>query len=111
MSRFHQRLQQRLRDSEVAAGYQEMESEIQLIEALNRLREQANISTEELARRMGRQRTAVSRLLNAGRPNPTLDTLTDLLAALGITAEVRLRPSQQGEPPITVEVSRQVDGG
>ena len=35
--------------------------------------------------------------------NPTLETLTDLLRALGVTAEVRLRPSQEGEPPIKVE--------
>lgn len=52
---------------------------------------------------MGRQRTAISRLFNAARPNPTLETVTDLLRALGVTAEVRLRPSHEGEPPIKVE--------
>jgi transcriptional regulator with XRE-family HTH domain len=105
MSRFHQRLQKRLRDPEFAAGYQEMESELQLVEALNSLREQAHLSTEELAARMGRQRTAVSRLFNAARPNPTLETITDLLRAMGVTAEVRLRPSHEGEPPIKVETT------
>ena len=104
MSRFHQRLQQRLRDPEFAAGYEEMESELQLVEALNLLRERANLSTEELAQRMGRQRTAVSRLFNASRSNPTLDTLTDLLRAMGFTAEVRLRPAREGEPPIQIEM-------
>jgi hypothetical protein len=73
MSRFHQRRQERLRDPEFAAGYQEMESELQLVEALNMLREQAHLSTEELAARMGRQRTAVSRLFNASRPRATCE--------------------------------------
>ena len=103
MSRFQQRLQERLRDPAFAAGYQEMESELQLVQALDLLREQAHLSTEELAARMGRQRTAVSRLFNAARPNPTLETITGLLRALGVTAEVRLRPSHEGEPPIKVE--------
>lgn len=106
MSRFHQRMQQRLSDPEIAAGYREMDSEIQLVAALNSLREQANISTEELAQRMGRQRAAVSRLLHAGRPNPKLDTLTDMLVALGMTAEIHLRPAQEGESPIQVDLSK-----
>ncbi len=81
-----------------------MESELQLVEALNLLRERANLSTEELARRMGRQRAAVSRLFNASRANPTLDTLTDLLRAMGVTAEVHLRPAREGESPIQIEI-------
>lgn len=104
MSRFHQRLRQRLRDPEFAAGYEEMESELQLVEALNLLRERANLSTEELAQRMGRQRAAVSRLFNASHANPTLETLTDLLRALGVTAEIHLRPAHEGEAPIQVEM-------
>ena len=102
MSRFHQRLRQHMQNPEFAAGYQEMDSEIQLIQALDALREQAHLSTEELAQRMGRQRATVSRLLNADHPNPTLDTLTDMLVALGITAEVHLRPRQAGEAPFKV---------
>ena len=105
MSRYEQRRAERLKNPEIAAGYQEMDSELQLIAALDQLRANANLSIEELAHRMGKQRASVSRLFNAERPNPTLDTLTDLLAALGVTAEVKLRPSQQGELPIKIEVS------
>ena len=104
MRRFHQRAQERLSNPEIAAGYQEMESELQLVRALDILREQAQLSTEELAQRMGRQRMAVSRIFNAARPNPTLDTLTNLLVALGVTAEISFRPSQAGDPPIKVEL-------
>ena len=105
MSRFHQRLRQRMQDPEFAAGYQEMDSEVQLIQALDVLRKQAHLSTEELAQRMGRQQATVSRLLNADHSNPTLDTLTDMLIALGVTAEIYLRPSQEGEAPLKVALS------
>lgn len=104
MTRFHQRLQQRLRDPEFAAGYQEMDGELQLIEAINMLREQSCMSMEELARRMGRSRPAVSRLFNVARPNPTLDTFIDLLSALGLTAEVTLRPSHEGDRALKVAI-------
>ena len=101
-TRYQQRRRERLLNPEILAGYQEMDSEIQLVDALNRLRDAAHISVDDLAQRMGRKRTAVSRLLNAARPNPTLETLTDMLSALGITAEIHLRPSESGEAPIRV---------
>lgn len=104
MSRFHQRLQQHLSDPEFAAGYQEMDSELQLIEAIDTLREREHISIEELAHRMGRERSAISRLFNATQPNPTLDTFVDLLKAMALTADVNLRPSREGERAINVSI-------
>jgi transcriptional regulator with XRE-family HTH domain len=104
MSRFHQRLQQRLRDPEFAVGYQEMDSELQLLSAIDTLRERAHISTEELARRMGRSRPTVSRLFNAAQANPTLDTIMTLLTAMNLTAEVTLRPARSGEQPLKVAI-------
>ena len=104
MSRFHQRLRQRMQDPEFASAYWEMDSELKLMRAIEDTRKQLQLTQDELAQRMGKQRVAVTRLLNAERPNPTLDTLTRLFAALGVTAEVHLRRSLKGEPPLTVEV-------
>ncbi|MFI5274908.1 MAG: XRE family transcriptional regulator [Ktedonobacterales bacterium] len=103
MSRYEQRKRELLKHPEIAAGYWEMDAELRLVAALNAVRAQMHLTTEELARRMGRQREAVSRLLNAEHPNPTLDTLTDLLTALGLTAEIHLRRAQGDEPPIRVD--------
>ena len=105
MSRYEQRKRELLKNPEIAAGYWEMDSELRLIEALNAVREHMNLTTEELARRMGRHREAISRLLNAEHPNPTLDTFSDLLKALGMTAEIHLRPAEGDEPPIRVDVA------
>ena len=54
---------------------------------------------------MGRKRESVSRLLNAGDANPTLDTITELLSALGITADIRLRRATENEHPIHIEMA------
>lgn len=105
MNRFQQRRQKRLQQPDIAAGYQEMHAELELLRALDAVREQLHISKEELAQRMGRKREAVSRIFNAEDANPTLDTITDLLLALGVTAEIKLRKAHEGESPILVERS------
>ena len=102
MSRFEQRLRKRLRNEEFAEGYREMTAELALLQALDDAREQLQVSKEELASRMGRRREAVSRLLNADDANPTLATLTELLTALGLTADITLRRATEDDVPIRV---------
>jgi transcriptional regulator with XRE-family HTH domain len=105
MNRFQQRRQKRLQQPEIAAGYQEMRAELELMRALDAVREEMHITKEELAQRMGRKREAISRIFHDADANPTLDTITDLLLALGVTAEITLRRAQAGETPIIVERS------
>lgn len=102
MNRFEQRMRKRMQNPKIAAGYREMGAEIELLQALDQAREQLHISKEELASRMGKKRESVSRLLNDEGANPTLETLTELLSALGITAEITLRAAKGDEQPINV---------
>ena len=102
MSRFEQRLRARLENEGFAAGYREMAAELDLVRALDEAREQLHVSKEELAARTGRRRESVSRLFNASGANPTLDTITELVAALGLTAEITLRRAEKGEVPLKV---------
>jgi len=102
MSRYQQRKRQRLANPQIAAGYWEMDAELRLIDALDRVRQHEHLTHEEVARRVGRHRAAISRLFNAEHPNPTLDTLAGILKAFHYTAEIRLRPSGEDEPPFTV---------
>lgn len=74
-----------------------MGAEIALIQALEEARKSLHITEKELAERMGKQRTAINRLFNATDANPTLETITALLAALGLHAEVTLRPAEPDE--------------
>jgi transcriptional regulator with XRE-family HTH domain len=105
MGRFEQRLRARLKNPEFASGYREMTAEIDLIRALDEAREQLHISKEELATRTGKRRESVSRLLNTEEANPTLDTITGLVSALGLTADITLRRAENDEAPIKVTVA------
>ena len=105
MNRFEQRLKQHLHSPEFAAGYREMDAELELMAALEHIRESLHLSKEELAARMGRKRESVSRLLTDEAANPTLDTITQLLSALGIVAEIKLRRSEDSEHPIHIEMA------
>jgi transcriptional regulator with XRE-family HTH domain len=103
-NKFEQRLQKHLCDPEFAEGYREMTSEIQLLKAIEEIRAAQHISKEALANKMGTKREVVSRILNDYSSNPTLETLMELLSAMGITADITLRPSREGEEPIKVTV-------
>ncbi len=102
MNRYEQRRQKLLQNEEVAAGYREMAAELELMRALDEVRKQLNLSQEQLAKRMGKKREAVTRLLSDDEVNPTLDTLIELLSALQLTADITLRRAREGEGPITV---------
>lgn len=100
MSRFHQRLRKDLEDSEVAADFYQATAEIALMQVLEEARKSLHLTEKELAERMGTQREAITRLFNAEHANPTLSTITSLLAALGLRAEIILRPALPDETPI-----------
>src|SRR5579863_6185042 len=90
MSRFHQHLREDLKDSEFAAAFYGMSVDIALLQVLEQARKAFNVSEKELAERMGVQRPTVTRLFNASHPNPTLDTISDILRALGLKAEIKV---------------------
>src|SRR5579864_9665840 len=93
MSRFHQRLREDLRDPEFAKAFYDMRADIALLQVLEEARKALNVSEKELAERMGVQRPTVTRLFNAAHPNPTLDTISDILRALGLQAEIKVSPA------------------
>jgi transcriptional regulator with XRE-family HTH domain len=102
MSRFHQRLREDLRDPEFAEAFYDTSVDIALLQVLEQARIALNISEKELAERMGIQRTTVTRLFNASHPNPTLDTITDILRALGLQAEIKISPASSEDVPIPI---------
>ena len=102
MSRYEQRRRKFLQDPEVAEGYREMTAEFQFMQAIETIRLNLGISKEQLANQMGKKRETVSRLLTALDPNPTLETVIELLSALGITADIRFRHAKEGELPLQI---------
>jgi len=104
VNRFEQRSQQRLQNPEFASGYREMEVELQLMHAFEEVRQRYHITQQELAERMGRKREAIARLLTIDDPNPTLNTIVDLLSALHLTADITLRQREEGEGAVKIHI-------
>ena len=102
MSRFHQRLREDLRYPEFAEAFYDMSAEIALLHILEEARKALNVSEKELAERMGVQRSTITRLFNATHPNPTLDTISDILRALGLQAEIKISPASPEDGPIPI---------
>jgi transcriptional regulator with XRE-family HTH domain len=99
-----------MQDPEFAAAFQEASAEVALQHALDQVRERRHLTKGQLAERMGVHREAVSRILTAEQSNPTLSSITSLLRGLEVTADIRLRPMEEGDAPITVAISSDIAG-
>lgn len=60
-------------------------------------RELEGLSKAEVGRTLGANRTAISRLLESDGANPTLRTITRLLYALGLHADITIRQARENE--------------
>ena len=76
-----------LEDPEVRKEYDAMEPEFQLVLALLELRNEQNLSQQELADRTGINRSDISRIEHANA-NPSLKTLKRLASALGKSVRI-----------------------
>ena len=63
----------------------------EVLRVIELVRERENIPKAELARRMERKPEAISRLLRGEGANPTLETLIDLVDAIGLELDIRIR--------------------
>ena len=102
MNRHEQRKRKFLQDPEVAEGYREMAAEFQLMQAIEAIRLRQQITKEDLAVQMGKKREVISRLLTTQHPNPTLETVIELLSALQLTADITFRRAKEGDSPLHI---------
>ena len=77
-----------------------------LLRELEASRGRQHLSKREVARRMDRRESAVSRLLKGEGANPTLSTIADLAYALNLEVEVRIkeRPRTSRRPVTPVKI-------
>jgi DNA-binding phage protein len=88
-------LNEQLRDPEFKAGFErklaKVKSIAEVMHVIETVRAQEGLAKAEVARRMDRKPSAVSRLLGGDGANPTLYTLVDLADALGLELDVRIK--------------------
>jgi DNA-binding phage protein len=68
-----------------------------IIKALDEARVSAGLSKAELARAIGAEPATVRRLFSSGSANPTLGTLAEVAAALGLRISIEPMPAGERE--------------
>ena len=71
-----------LKDGEFRIEYEKLRPRYEAIEQIIRARKEQNITQAELAKRVGTQKSNISRL-ESGNYNPSLDFLTKIAESLG----------------------------
>lgn len=78
-----------LKNEEFASEYGKLRPRYEAIEQIIRARKEQNMTQEELARRIGTQKSNISRL-ESGNYNPSLDMLIKIAEALGRELKIQL---------------------
>jgi DNA-binding Xre family transcriptional regulator len=110
---FDSYLDEQLADPEFRDGFERklanLQSFVELIKALDRARETHKLSKKDVADRMGRHPSAVSRLLSGDGPNPTLETIAELAEALDVQISIHVKPrpkrARKSTPAMAVTAS------
>lgn len=82
-----------LKNPEVKAEHDALEPEFELLDELLKARDEAGLTQEEVARRMGTSRPAVARIEAGGgskRHSPSIATLRKYAEAVGCKLQVKL---------------------
>lgn len=77
------------KDEEFKAEYERLKPRYEAIEQIIRARKEQNMTQEELAKRVGTQKSNISRL-ESGNYNPSLDFLVKVAASLGKHLSIHL---------------------
>lgn len=78
-----------IKDEEFKAEYERLKPRYEAIEQIIRARKEQNMTQEELAKRVGTQKSNISRL-ESGNYNPTLDFLVKVAESLGKHLSIHL---------------------
>lgn len=90
---FKQFKQKALKNPEVRREYDFLEDEFSLIDQLITMRTKAGLTQEEVAKKLGTNKSNISRL-ERGRSNPSWETLNNYAAACGF--RVKLEAVEDG---------------
>lgn len=79
-----------LKNEEFRAEYEKLRPRYEAVEQIIRARKEQDMTQEELARRIGTQKSNISRL-ESGNYNPSLDMLIKIAGALGKNLNIQLQ--------------------
>ncbi len=79
-----------LKDEEFKAEYEKLKPRYEAIEQIIKARKEQNITQSELAKRVGTQKSNISRL-ESGNYNPSLDFLVKVAESLGKNLNIQIK--------------------
>ncbi len=86
-------VQKMMENPDVRAEYEALEPEFELLDELLKARDEAGLTQEEVAKRMGTSRPAVARIETGGgskRHSPSIATLRRYAEAVGCKLQIKL---------------------
>lgn len=86
---FNQVKEDMLKDDEFRMEYDKLKPRYEAIEQVIKARQEQHITQEELAKRVGTQKSNISRF-ESGNYNPSLDFLTKIAESLGKNVSIKL---------------------
>lgn len=87
---FEQMKADMIKDEEFKIEYEKLQPRYEAIEQIIRARKEQNITQAELAKRVGTQKSNISRL-ESGNYNPSLDFLSKVAESLGKSLKVQIK--------------------
>jgi DNA-binding phage protein len=111
---FDEFLDGQLADPAFKSGFERKLAKIrgiaEVLNVIEGVREREGIPKAEVARRMERKPEAISRLLRGEGTNPTLETLVDLIDAIGLELDIRIKrqPTKRHDDYTPLKISATV---
>jgi ribosome-binding protein aMBF1 (putative translation factor) len=85
-------ISQKMKDPEFQKAWDDLDTEFKLLEMVIKAREEAGLTQEELAQRIGTKQPALSRLERGGFKKAKIETLLKIANALNVRLTISFQP-------------------
>ena len=89
-------ISEKLKDPEFRKVWDNLDPEFDILEMIIKAREEAGLTQEELARRIGTKQPALSRLERGGFQKAKIETLQKIAKALNVRLTIQFQPKVPG---------------
>jgi transcriptional regulator with XRE-family HTH domain len=90
-------ISEKMKEPEFRKAWNDLDAEFNILEMVIKAREEAGLTQEELARRIGTKQPALSRLETGGFQKAKIETLVKIANALNVKLTIQCQPETQGQ--------------
>ena len=89
-------ISEKMKEPEFRKAWNDLDAEFNILEMVIKAREEAGLTQEELARRIGTKQPALSRLERGGFQKAKIETLVKIANALNVKLTIQFQPRDAG---------------